>query len=217
MVVQSFYNAMHGLADKGLIRFMCASEDEAEQEAGMDAQANIEAQASLESENNTKAQASAVPRLSAIKTSPGYRGYHCIQIIVPSAPILLELKLDANKKSDKGKEDKESKEVIIIEDAAKQGQIAVAALEEYISQSGRYLNLRECSLVYSNAFRKLRPEAKKLMLHMLFRRQTSLAMLGRVRNGKVIVPPDLAISVEQAASLLNLDWQRGLGGQMATP
>jgi len=257
MVAQSFYNAMYGLADKGFIEFMGHSVSHGVSANGEEAVSKYANKYTAENEGmelDADANSGASTSKSACKSSSkgtngskdasvsknenssrGLRGYHSIQIIIPTAPAELPKAISPSKAISSAEKTSLleghtlSKEIptqattensaqtateTSTQTAAELGLVSVEVLKDYISKAGTYLNLRDCQLVYSNNFRKLLADSKKLMLHILFKRQTALAMAGRVKDGKRIVPHDIAISPENAARILGYDWSKGKSGEV---
>jgi len=111
------------------------------------------------------------------------RGFHTIQILVPSAPV--ELQTDGE---------------VISQDN----------LQTYIKECGSYLNLKNCSLVNTIIFRSLRPDSKKLVLNLLWKRQSIMGLYGK----KGIKAHDIHLTLQAAANLLGFNWERGKKGEV---
>lgn len=126
----------------------------------------------------------------------GFRGFHSIQILTPTVSVGVSVSGDTQCQHNPT-------------------YVSVETLKSHIVSNGTYLNLRDCGIVYTDTFRRLQAEAKKIILHLLYVRQSCLGVLGKRRYGKAIIPNDMVLTLRNAAELLGIPWKTGKKGEVA--
>ena len=115
-------------------------------------------------------------------------GYHTIQMLVPTAHKLEDITNGT------------VPEIIA-------GKASLEELNNYWKSAGQYLNLKEYSLVNTEAFRKLTVNAQLIVLDLLLSHSNSM-------NSGTYAPWHISLSLAKAAKDLGFVWEHGKKGEV---